>query len=54
MWWVICRCNGADHPGELDLSSGKLIVPKAPNLDAYIQKIYNMKDDYFAKLGHKW
>ena len=42
------------QPGELDLSSGRITVPKAPNLDAYIQKIYHMKDEYFAKLGHKW
>lgn len=54
MWWVICRCNGLDHPGELDLSSGKIIVPRAPEFDAYVQKVYHMKDEYFVKLGHKW
>lgn len=54
LWPIIMRCNDLDHPGEMDLATGKIKVPKAKELDSFLQTVYSLKDDYFKRLGHRW
>lgn len=54
LWPIILRTNNWDHPGEMELESGRIKIPKAENLDAYMSMVYSIKDTYFQRLGHKW
>ena len=54
LWPIILRCNEADHPGELELTNGRVKVPKAPALDKFLSTVYAARSTYFQKRGHRW